>query len=276
MVKHTDSLSLDHDGPGPFQASDLRPGDRYELSNGHPIYCAPTGGDGSGATSTGAKLLSTDPEVMEAGIDPGYTLSPGTLLSPDIGIGNVPDRPGWIAGVPALAVEYASVGQDEAKLQAKIVDLLAAGTRWIWVVRLLPPRRVEVHQANQPVRVFYPGEELLAPGVLRNPVLVEALYDQAASNRATLRNLLQREGYESLAEVRIEGHIEGRIEGHLRGRDEGLVEGRALSLLLLLEKRHGEVPSAMRERIHACRDLGELDRWFLNAIEATQLADVMS
>lgn len=163
------------------------------------------------------------------------------------------------------------MGQDEEKLHAKIADLLSAGTRWVWVVRLLAPRRVEVHEANQPLRTFGPGEELLAPGVLRNPVLVESLYDRAASDRATLRNLLQREGYESLAQVRDEGRVEGRVEG----RDEGLLEGRARSLLQLLGKRHGELPREVQERILACRDLGVLDGWFLNAIDAKSLADVM-
>lgn len=252
-----------YEGPGPFQASALRPGDRYELSNGHAIYCAPTGGDGSRATITGAQVLNSDPVVTEAGIDPGYSQEPGDLRAPDIAVGNVPDRPGWIAGVPPLAVEYAGTGQDEAKLQEKIAALLAAGTRWIWVVRLLAPRRVEVYEANQPLRTFGPGEELLAPGVLKNPVLVESLYDRAASDRATLRNLLQREGYESLAQVRDEG------------RDEGLLKGRALSLLQLLEKRYPELPLEVRDRILACRDLGVLDRWFLRALEAKDLADVM-
>ncbi len=30
-----------HSSQGPFRAEHLRDGDRYELSNGHPIYCAP-------------------------------------------------------------------------------------------------------------------------------------------------------------------------------------------------------------------------------------------
>ena len=59
------------------------------------------------------------------------------------------------------------------------------------------------------------------------------------------------------------------------GRDQGLIEGRALSLLQLLEKRHGEVPREVRERILACRDLGVLDDWFSRAIDAKDLADAM-
>src|SRR6185437_11694742 len=30
--------------PGPFKAEDLRPGSYYELSEGHPVQCAPSGG----------------------------------------------------------------------------------------------------------------------------------------------------------------------------------------------------------------------------------------
>jgi hypothetical protein len=185
-----------------------------------------------------------------------------------------PDRPGWIAGGP-LAVEYAASGQDEAKLQEKIADLLAAGTRWVWVVRLLGPRRVEVHEAGQPLRVLRPGEELLAPGVLKNAVLVEELYDRAVSDQATLRNLLQRKGYESLAQVRDEGRSEGLCEGRDEGRNEGLCEGRALSVLQILVKRKIEMTSEAQDRILACRDLAVLDGWLLRALEARSLADVM-
>jgi Uma2 family endonuclease len=256
-----------YDSPGPFLASGLRPGDRYELSNGHAIYCAPTGGDGSRANLVGARVLSTDPEVTEAGIDAGYSFGPRHLRAPDISIGNVPDRPGWIAGAPPLAVEYAGSGQDEDKLQEKIADLLGAGTRWIWVVRLLGPRRVEIYEADRPIRTLGPGEALLAPGVLKNPVLVEELYDRSAADRATLRNLLQREGYESLAQVREEGRD--------AGREEGREEGRALSVLKVLTKRGIDVPSDVQAQILACRDLALLDGWLERAIDAKSLADVM-
>jgi hypothetical protein len=32
-------------GPGPFRTENLREDCRYELSDGHPIYCAPAGQD---------------------------------------------------------------------------------------------------------------------------------------------------------------------------------------------------------------------------------------
>ena len=240
-------LPAEYEGPGPFLASGLRTGDRYELSHGHAFYCAPRSAEVARAIMAGAQVFSTDPAVTEVGVDAGYSPRPGDLRAPDIAVGNVPDRPGWIAGAPTLAVEYAGAGQDEAKLQEKIADLLGAGTRWVWVVRLLVPRHVEVYEADQSVRTFGPGEALLAPGVLKYPILVEELYDRAASDRATLRNLLHREG-----------------------RDEG----RALSVLKILTKRGIEVPSEVQARILACRDVTLLDDWLDRAIEAKSLADV--
>jgi hypothetical protein len=101
-----------------------------------------------------------------------------------------PDEPGWVQGAPALAVEYADVDRDEEDLQVKIQELLAAGTRFFWVVRLTGPW-VEVYQPGQEMYIAYPGKELQAPGILTNPMPVEALYDGDTARRVIFRNLLQ-------------------------------------------------------------------------------------
>ncbi len=125
---------------GPFRADQIRPGDPYELSNGHAVYCMGTGGRGSRANLVGGSVLDMDPAVEEAGIDTGYAPSPDTLRAPDVAVGNVPDAPGWVDGAPPLAVEYADTGQDEKDLTTKISELFAAGIRLIWAVRLTGPR----------------------------------------------------------------------------------------------------------------------------------------
>ncbi|HYU33148.1 MAG TPA: Uma2 family endonuclease [Thermoanaerobaculia bacterium] len=185
---------------GPFRADQIRPGDPYELSNGHPIYCMPMGGRGGKAASVGNSVLASDPAVEEVGVDVGFSPSPETLRAPDLSVGQISDQPGWSQGAPTLAVEYADTDQDEADLQIKIQELLAAGTRHFWVVRLTGPW-VEVHQPGQKPRIAHPGEDLEAPGALANPVPVEALYDRDAARRVIFRNLLQRQGsaYASLA-----------------------------------------------------------------------------
>jgi len=90
------------------------------------------------------------------------------------------------------------------------------------VVRLTGPRRVEVHQPGQGVRILNPGEQLTAPGILANPVPVEALYDREAARQVILRNLLQRQGYASLDDVRAEGEARGEIQGRAAGEVQTL------------------------------------------------------
>lgn len=271
---------------GPFRVEHLRSGDPYELSNGHPIYCAPTGGRASGPNSLGSSVVGWDPAVKEVGVDTGYALGPDTLRAPDVAVGNVPDRPGWVKGVPELAIEYADVGQDEAKLQEKIAELLAAGTKFLWVVRLSGPRRVEVYEPRKRVRVALPGQMLSAPGVLKNAVRVEALYDRNEAEKATLTNLLQRRGYEDLdavlaagreegrAQGREEGREQGRDEGREEGRDEGILEGKRDALRRVMVRRGLRLTKAAAAKIASCKSERQLDRWLDRALDARSAAEV--
>jgi len=232
---------------GPFHADQLREGDRYELSNGHPLYCAPARREHAAPNLIGAAVIDSDPAVEWAGVDAGFTPAPGTLRAPDVAVAAPAgaDADGWIPGAPPLAIEYAGRGQDQADLKVKIAELLAAGTRYVWVVRVQGPRRVEVHEAGQPPRLVGAGEVLEAPDILRNPIPVEALYDRAAGHRATLRNLLQREGYDSLEAVRTEGLAD--------------------AVIALLQGRGVPVDTPLETRVRACRDRDTLSRWLLRA-----------
>ncbi len=251
-------------GSGPFRADQLHDGDRYELSNGHPIYCAPAGPDHASRSLTGAAVIASDPDVEWVGVDAGFSPEPGTLRAPDVAVAAPPSGRGWIPGVPLLAVEYASVGQDEADLQTKIGELLRGGSRAVWVVRLLGPRRVEVHRPDEPMRVATLGESLTAPGVLRNPVPVEALFEHAAAEQVTLRNLLQRAGYTDLEAVRDEGREQGRETGREEGR-----AGLADAIIALLAARGLEPSAAVSERIQASGNLDQLKTWLLAAARVT-------
>jgi Uma2 family endonuclease len=247
---------------GPFRADQIRSGDPYELSDGHAIHGMTTGGRGSRANLLGGSVLETDPAVEEAGVDTGYSPSSELLRAPDVAVGNVPDVPGWVRGAPPLAVEYADTGQDEADLAKKISELLTAGTKHVWVVRLVGPRRVEVYEPGKAMRIVQQGEELTAPGVLQNPVPVEALYDRDAAHRVTFRNLLQRQGYRDLDEVRSEGAHDGQIRA-LRGSVVDVLEARGLT-----------VDEASRAALESSRDLGTLRRWLAKAATAATSEDV--
>jgi Uma2 family endonuclease len=238
-------------GSGPFRADQLRDGDPYELSDGHPVYCAPGGERHGGAQSAGAKVLDADPAATgKVGVEVGYAFGNGKYLrAPDLSVGTRTERqPGWAKGAPLLAVEYADAGQDEKDLERKILELFMAGTRLAWVVRLVGPLRVEVHEPGQPMRTVGADEVLTAPGILQNPVPVRALVDAEVANQAALRNLLSRRGYDSIEDVQA--------------------RSLAQSLLTVLESRGLAVPAEARARIEACRDPETLLRWIASAATA--------
>jgi hypothetical protein len=259
---------------GPFKAEYLRSGDPYELSHGHAIQCLPTGGRGSRANLLGGTVLASDPAVAEAGVDTGFAPEPGTLRAPDVAVGAIPDTPGWVKGVPALALEYADSGQDEEALAEKIADLLEAGTRWVWVVRLAGPRCVEVHQPRQPVQRYQPGQLLEAPGILQNPVPVVALYDRDTAHAVTLRNLLQRQGYSDLEAVRAAGEAEGEAKGRIEGETKGKLDGSIALLLEQLTAKFGPLPAETVARIETA-SLEELRLWGVRLLAATTLEETL-
>lgn len=256
-------MSIDGRSPakGPFRADQIRSGDPYELSDGHPIYCAPTGQDGAGPNGLGFSVLDSDPAVKRAGVDAGIELAPDVLRAPDIAVNFTPGEGTWAKSAP-LAVEYAGRGQDETDLRKKIDELHKGGTRFVWVVRLVGPRRVDVHEAGVPMRVVDADGTLTAPGILSLPVPVKALFDRDAAHETTLRNLLAAKGYPSLDAVRREGV------------DAGVIASRRTVLRMLLEAAEVAVTPDDEARVAACDDLASLDAWILHARVARSRGDV--
>jgi Uma2 family endonuclease len=259
---------------GPFRLEHVPEGSRYELSDGHAIYCAPAQPKHGGPHTLGALPLASDPHVTEIGTDVGHALGERTLRAPDLSVGDFGgDQGSWATKAPPLAVEYASQGQDEADLQRKIKQLLEAGTRLVWVVRLVGPRRVEVYEKGRPMRTKLPGERLEAPGVLTSRPLVEALYEPEAAFEQTLQNLLARKGYAGLDAVRAEGEARGKAEGRAEGLREGEVKGlregeargKAAALLTVLAARGVPIDDETRARIEGNEDPARLDRWLARA-----------
>jgi len=229
-MKHRTHDLLTH---GPFLVSQIREGDRFELDNGVPIQLAPAGGSHGSHTVDGSLIIATDPLVEQAGVDVGYAITPNTMRAPDISVGHVPDRDGWVPGVPPLAIEYAASGQDEHELTRKIADLLGHGTQAVWVVRLSTPRHVEVWTPGNPMQVAEVGDELTAPGILARPVPVAALFDRRIARDTALGNLLAGLGYPSLDAVRDEG------------RDQGMDLGMRKAIRTLASARFGAAATAL-------------------------------
>ena len=70
--------------PGPFRVEHMREGSNYELSDGHPILCLPTGRRGGRSNLLGGGVLETDPAVKSAGVDVGFTPDASHLRAPDV------------------------------------------------------------------------------------------------------------------------------------------------------------------------------------------------
>ena len=259
-VRRVKPVPREPSGRGPFRADQLRPGDPYELSDGHAIVSEPSGRRHGTKHLVGGALIATDPAVEEVGIEVGHVLDPWTLRAPDVSVGGVDQDPGFSRTAPVLAVEYVEKGRDERDLQRKIRELLGAGSRLVWVVRLGGEPRVEVHRRGAAPSVKYAGDVLDAPGVLCNAVPVEALYDRSAAQAAMLRNLLQRAGYEG---------TDALVES---GR---LAQARAV-LRRMLSRRGLALGPADDAAIDACTDLATLDRWIDGAADASSVRALLA
>jgi len=262
-------MSSGHRTPSevPTRVDQIRSGDPYELSNGRAIYCAPTGQDGTGPNGLGFAVLDSDPAVKRAGVDTGVALSAKTLRAPDVAVNYEGGDGTWATSIP-LAVEYAGKGQDEGELRTKITELLNAGTQQVWVVRLVGPRRVEVHRKGAPKHIANIDASLTAPGVLALPVPVRALFERDAAHETTLRNLLSAKGYANLEAVREEG----RKEGYKEGSEAAL----QIALRANVQARGLTLDAAQDARVAACHDAATLLGWITRAVTATAAESIFA
>lgn len=101
---------------------------------------------------------------------------------------------------------------------------------------------------------------------MRNAIPADALYDRTVAHEVTLRNLLQRRGYESLETVRTAAIAEGRAEGALEHARE--------TLRRTLGARGLPIGPDEAAAIDCCRDLPTLDLWLERALAATARNEV--
>ncbi|WP_280442072.1 hypothetical protein [Nocardia brasiliensis] len=71
-------------------------------------------------------------------------------------------------------------------------------------------------------------------------------------------------------------YAEGYAEGFAEGLAESKAKGRAEIIVHILEHREVHLSEADRERILACCDSDELDRWFERSIFATTIDEVFA
>nr|VFK28593.1 MAG: hypothetical protein BECKMB1821G_GA0114241_10396 [Candidatus Kentron sp. MB] len=118
--------------------------------------------------------------------------------------------------------------------------------------------------------------------LLRNPIPVHALFDRKAAYRVTLKNLLQREGYEDLNAVLQKGIVKGKEEGKKESKREGKAQGKiegglkaqTKALFHVLAARGIQVDAQTSAHVRSCRDQAQIDTWITRAALANSLEDV--
>jgi Uma2 family endonuclease len=232
--------------PGGYTSDDLPPGSPYELSEGRLIECSPAGRRHQDSATATSKVLELDPAAEHVVLDVGFKLGPRTMRAPDVAVGGAlatqPNQEGYVQGAPLLAVEHADRGQDEEDLKVKIRELLAAGTKYVWVVYLNGIQRVEVYEREQPRRTYNLDDTLTAPGVLQNPVPVRALFDRKFAEELVLQS--------------------------------GMRRGKASAILTLLAARQISLTAEQQDRVMHCADDTQIDRWLLAAVTAESAAEL--
>jgi hypothetical protein len=255
------------DPVGPFRADQIHDGDRYELSNGHAIHCMTTGGRHSHATLAGGRALGSDPAVSAVGADTGIAFNGDkNLRAPDLVVNVDLSAHGWIREAPPLAVEYVSVGQDMRELARKIAELLEFGVRVIWVVYLVGPLRVEVHERGA---AGPHGARRRSAHGARHPA------EPGASAGAGRRGGVPRDGAAQHADARgIRQHRRDPAEG-TRGGDwrsggrRGREAEREQQLALIREQLHAQIRGPRVDAVadargavwRGCADSSVLLRW---------------
>ena len=90
-----------------------------------------------------------------------------------------------------------------------------------------------------------------------------AFYDPKEAQRLTLRNLLQREGYAGLDDLKD------------KSRDEGRLAEARNAVRRVLARRKLRISTSENDRIDTCANLETLERWLDNAVDAPSTAHAL-
>lgn len=241
----------------PVYSTQLSSPSPYELSNGKPVLSEPVTLEHADAVIAGAIAIGTDPGAIKPMLNAGYSPDPTILRAPDISVGRNVGGSGWIRGAPELAIRYVEPNQDKEDLARFVFEMLTAGSRWVWVVRLGGPWQIDVYSFAELKRTYRAGERIAAPGVLRNPIRVEWMYMRELASDAAFTNLMAARGFTDISSVREDGRKIGKMEGKRAGRRDGLRE----ALRAMFEARGWPLSEAQSLAIAHCDDREKLLDW---------------
>lgn len=85
---------------------------------------------------------------------------------------------------------------------------------------------------------------------------------------------MRSNNYEYQSEFARRYVAQGLKQGREEGREEGHLEGERQALLRVLEARGVTVEGAARERVLACTDLAQIERWLSQAVKVQSVQEL--
>jgi hypothetical protein len=111
----------------------------------------------------------------------------------------------------------------------------------------------------------------------RGPLYADmVLTTLGSAARALLEAQMRIEGYEYTTEFLRRAKAEGKAEGIAEGKAEGIAEGARRMLIAVFEARGWRPTPPTLQRIDACTDEGQLERWARRAIVVDDIDDVFA
>ncbi len=146
-------------------------GGKMELVDGEVRTMVPVGGE-HGVLQATLGSMFRDHAKQHGGksmVETGFILrrQPDLVRAPDVSWvspGRVPtqDRDKFWPGAPDLAVEVVSPDDSAKEIEAKVLEYLAAGSQWAWVV-YPATRAIHVYRPGGAARVYSDRETIEAP-----------------------------------------------------------------------------------------------------------------
>ena len=259
----------------------VEPETRYEMWDGELVYVSPADpphGEREfqlcvviGAHTAPDFLAADDLLTRTSRIDD---------IAPDVSV--YPAAPHPTTGRRQLAQLCFEVVSTQSLRHAgrKAAKLVQRGVRRVFAIDIKRSRALEWSAGSSAWRELDPAGHIVDPA-LAVPLPVASLIHEARTDDVVARALLAKRNPVILADRakrrargKAEGRAQGKIEGLAQGKAEGRARGKAEAILVLLIARRIAVNRAVRTRILAERDPGQLDRWIVRAARcrrATQL-----
>jgi Uma2 family endonuclease len=245
----------------------VEPETRYEMLDGELVHVSPADRPHSRRHSKLNTLLETHafPEFTVV-CDQLTRTSKVDDVAPDVSV--YPDAPDPRTGgrqLEQLAFEVVST-QSLGHAGRKAAKLVARGVRRVFAIDIDRLRVLEWSAELGTWRALDPAGRI-EDAALEMPLPIGAMLDAARADDEVARALVARRN--PVIEV-------VRAQDRAAGKAEGKAESRAEAVLVVLAARRIAVGDAERMRILGESDLAELDRWLVEAMTCTDVAELFT